>query len=846
MTDRTLPVSLFLMKEVFPRSERLIRFGRLVMVMESLLPRLIILAGVAGVFVAVSWLGLWQIVPHFWHQAGLLAFALAGLAICVWLLFLKHPEKRAIVARLEKQAGLRHHPLAALEDAPVSLSPASLTQSPERDSFWRVHQERARLEIEALQPLKPLPVLVERDPFALRLGVLLLLVTTGFVAGPERKDRLYRAFTPSLPKSETLWRLDGWIDPPSYTRQPPVRLNITTGTGAEPEILRVPVRSLVVIRLAGEGTLTVTPAKGLEAVPASLSGVKNIHAQTTIRTREQRFAITQDAELIVTPPQGKSRIFHFKAIPDTPPTIAWAQMPSGNLRGHLTFSYHARDDYGLIAITPLITHPEADRALVPAPKTILALPSSPTSETAPPLKGTLELAAHPWAGAKVDLVLEAHDDAGQRAHTSRVSLVLPQRQFLQPLAKALIEQRRKLVLFPDERGKILTALEALLIAPDVFTPHPGEFLGLKIAADSLREAANDDDLRRVADWLWAMATEIEDGPLSDAQKALRAAQERLKDAIERGESEEDIRRLTQEMREAMNRYMQELNAQARRNPSNEKSSAPERTVTQNDLDRLLQQIEELMRQGDKEGAQKLLEALQNLLENLQMAQNGHGQSGENSQQNSSSLSRDLEALTREQNRLRDDTYRQERRTNDAEGNSQDNQQNSPSLDKLRQRQSTLRERLRSAQDQAREQGLSPESGLNEAESAMREAEEALREGRTADSAEAQGRAVENLRQGRQALARNQREAQQQETQDAGGSAQNHDEPATEPGPANDPLGRPVGRRPLDGGVLRIPGTTDSAPQRSRRILEDLRRRLEDPYRPRPERDYLERLLDLRP
>ena len=42
--------------------------------------------------------------------------------------------------------------------------------------------------------------------------------------------------------------------------------------------------------------------------------------------------------------------------------------------------------------------------------------------------------------------------------------------------------------------------------------------------------------------------------------------------------------------------------------------------------------------------------------------------------------------------------------------------------------------------------------------------------------------------------------------------------------------------------VKVPGADESATQRARRILEELRKRLGDPLRPAEELDYLERLL----
>ena len=60
--------------------------------------------------------------------------------------------------------------------------------------------------------------------------------------------------------------------------------------------------------------------------------------------------------------------------------------------------------------------------------------------------------------------------------------------------------------------------------------------------------------------------------------------------------------------------------------------------------------------------------------------------------------------------------------------------------------------------------------------------------------------------------------------------------------SEDPLGRPQRQRDWAYGRVKVPGADESATQRARRILEELRKRLGDPLRPQEELDYLERLL----
>jgi hypothetical protein len=142
-------------------------------------------------------------------------------------------------------------------------------------------------------------------------------------------------------------------------------------------------------------------------------------------------------------------------------------------------------------------------------------------------------------------------------------------------------------------------------------------------------------------------------------------------------------------------------------------------------------------------------------------------------------------------------------------------------------------------------GMQGEQGLADAEQAMREAEGALGQGQDGQAVDAQGRALEGLQRGMQGMAQ---QMQQMMGQGEG------TEPGGEPGPGepngraqnsardNDPLGRPTRNRDFSDGRVRVPTADESAVQRARRIMEELRRKLGDPSRPREELDYFDRLL----
>ena len=132
-------------------------------------------------------------------------------------------------------------------------------------------------------------------------------------------------------------------------------------------------------------------------------------------------------------------------------------------------------------------------------------------------------------------------------------------------------------------------------------------------------------------------------------------------------------------------------------------------------------------------------------------------------------------------------------------------------------------------------GLQPPEQFGEAGKAMEEAQRALRNGDLNGATEAEGRALDELRQGARSMAEQMMRQQQRNARENGG-------PNGNPGEL-DPLGR-APQHTLDGsdpGLLtKIPDQIDA--QRAREILEELRKRSGEQTRPTQELEYLERLL----
>src|SRR4029453_16856502 len=498
--------------------------------------------------------------PPAGRAIGLGVFFLLTAAAFAPVLMLRVPSRMEGLRRLDRNSGLPHRPATAIAD-----EIAVPTEDSYSVALWRAHIERALRAAKTLRAGTPVPRLALRDPFAVRALVAVLVVATFFAAGGERLKRIAAAFDWQGVMMPANFRIDAWVSPPPYTGRPPVILPGLVPGEPTPSAaaLSVPVRSTVVIRASGIH-LDVTASGGL-AEPAS-------GAQTNAKGSEERRFVINDAGAATVRGAATSDVtWQFTAIPDRPPTIALAKDPEGQARGALQLSYKLEDDYGVVGAQAKFklqnnegTNGHPPRALYDAPDFPLVLPQARTKNGAG--QSTKDLTEHPWAGVDVAMILTARDEAGNEGQSAAFEFRLPERPFAKPIARALVEQRRILALDGDAQASVLTALDALTLAPERFNMESNVYLGLRSIFWQLSRAKTDDQLRDVVGRMWDMAVHLEDGSVSDAEQALRAAEEALRQALERGASDEEIKRLADQLRAALDKFLQALAEQMRKNP----------------------------------------------------------------------------------------------------------------------------------------------------------------------------------------------------------------------------------------------------------------------------------------
>jgi uncharacterized protein (TIGR02302 family) len=169
------------------------------------------------------------------------------------------------------------------------------------------------------------------------------------------------------------------------------------------------------------------------------------------------------------------------------------------------------------------------------------------------------------------------------------------------------------------------------------------------------------------------------------------------------------------------------------------------------------------------------------------------------------------------------------------------------LKNLRAQQEGLGKKLEELQQALKGLGMQPGEGFGKAQSEMGNAGKALGEGQGDQAVQGQGNALNALRQGAQNMMQQMMQAMQQqgqgqgEGQERGGPGENMTQGSQN---GRDPLGRPRATSSPDfGDQVKVPDEIDV--QRAREILEAIREKLGNALSGEAERQYLERLLDIR-
>ncbi len=847
---------------------------------------------IAIVALACLMLGLHETLPVevVWTGMVLTALGLVATAVRGFMRF-RWPLRAEALARLD--ASLPGRPISAVLDSQAIGGGDAASVA-----VWRAHQARMAAQAGQARAVPPQLDMAPRDPFAMRYVALLLLavaVLFGSLLRVGSVTEMAPGGSQAVAGGGPSW--EGWIEPPAYTGQPTLYLADQRGDSIE-----VPQGSRIALRLYGTlGALTVE--QDLAAAVGAEVADPAAPAQDLTVTRSGRLEIVG---------QG-GRGWDIVMRPDSPPSIGFGDpvqaavadmqaFAQARAEGQMSLPFTARDDYGVVAGQARITLDLAaiprrfGLATAPEPREaiILDLPM-PIAGSRTEFTETLvdNLSQHPWANLPVMVELSATDAAGLEGSSGPVQMNLPARRFFDPLANAVIEQRRDLLWSRDNATRVAQVIRTISHRPEegLFRSETS-YLRLRVILRRLEAVIRYDmtaeQRDEIAQALWDLALLLEEGDIGDALERLQRAQERLSEAMKNGASDQEIAELMQELRDATQNYMNQMAQQAMRDGTMQDSqdmAEGSMEMGQDDLQAMMDRIQELMEEGRMAEAQQALEELQRLMENMQIAQ---GQGGQGQPSPGQQAMEGLAETLRDQQGLSDQAFRdlQEQFNPGGEQGQQQGQGQQPGQGQqqgqgqqpgqqpgqdqgqgqgqgqgqdradrqgdgqgegqgdatgtLAERQRALRNELdrqsRNLPNIGGEAGEAAREALGRAGRAMDGAEQALRGNDLAEAIDQQAEAMDALREGMRNMGEAMAEADRQQR---GGQGQ---EMGQAGGERRDPLGR-------DSGTSGQTGTDENLLQgedvyrRARDLLDEIRRRSGEGARPTEELDYLRRLLD---
>ncbi len=806
------------------RLKSLVFTGRIILFWERALPFLLRPAGFISLFLIMAWFGAFETLPGPLTLIILLLLLGLGLFSLIPLARQRYPERKEAIARLDRQEP--HRVIATLSDR------LGLAGSATAYDLWQMHQAKLLNRLKTIRLFRPHPDVARADKYGLRFLAILCLALGAIIAGPARLSKLNGALE-GIAANVAPPRLDAWITPPSYTGRAPVLLDLDKKKGAFS--LNVPQGSLFTLRTAtGQG------------IELKIGGRSVAAADNADGTKLIRFEQKLDAS-------GGFYILHYGRVlgegsiivePDLAPRVTLTAPVQVMLGKSIRLRVKVQDDYGVKAaearctllddqLTPdlRLNKDKPAQPLIDPPRFPLALGiNHPREAQTSTIK---DLSDHPFAGLPMHLTVIARDDAGNEGIAETERFILPSRPFSKPAAQVLIALRQMLARDKRQRDAVSSALDLIIAEPETHLPKPRDYLQVSAIRAGLAIARDDENLRAVLVRMWDAANSIENGDLSEAERALAEAQAALERAIENGAGPEEISKLMQNLRQAMAEYLRQMQNRAAQNAPNGRIPPNMKVLTEADLEQMMKRIEQLSRSGAKDAARQQLQNLRDLLNALR-------NSDPSASNQASAMQRqldDIAGLMREQQKLMDKTFQERNRSRQQTqpgANPQKPQApgDSPGLRELEQKQGELRGKLKDLKDKLPQNGEGTNKAMDDAGNAMGEAEGFLEQNAPGSALPEQGRALENMRKGAQALMREM----------GAGSGKGY---GFNDGENSNDLNAPTGHNPFSvgddtGEGERLPQTADRKTIQD--ILDEVRRRLSDPQRPKIERDYLERLL----
>lgn len=376
---------------------------------------------------------------------------------------------------------------------------------------------------------------------AFGLSVVLLVIAV-ILAGPDAARLLEIAMKPRAVFSYPVPEITMTVTPPSYSDRKEFTENIAAGQDHAPDVTPIVEGSEVRLRVSNTD-YAPTLVAGHQRIEFLTGKGGGFVARFTLKNQSE-WQIREGSRLISRWP--------IVMLADEAPVISRADfhnMMTGD--GLFGLTLDISDDYGLQDVVVGVEAPGAKS-------------NNLHDRTTPGIHGVkkfsgdiyVNFSASDFAGQKVDLVVEATDQAGQTSRKIISGITLPERVFANGLSRQLVSIRDGIITQPDRRKDLVRQLMALgLVPPDGHLPSIF-YIALRSAYWRLTNSEGDSDLASARDILWNLAERLEDGGRGQFERDILADLLSLKLILSRRQDLSTLRKQLQQIDRTLIRFRQ--------------------------------------------------------------------------------------------------------------------------------------------------------------------------------------------------------------------------------------------------------------------------------------------------
>ena len=621
---------------------------------ERLWPLMLPAANAVMGIAALGLTRLLQSMPDGLHGL-VLAAILGGTAYATWRQWqrIRPPTAHETDRRVERASGLSGQQLSTLQDHPANAT------TPQIAYLWQVHLQRTAASLGRLRGGWPHPNLHTTGGW--QATPLLAAVLAGGLlwTGGHAPSRIMAAFVPGVDDADTpAPQVNAWITMPAYAPGAPVFLDAahtdaTVPAGAQLTVTLNGLNGRPVLRVRRDGRQPVMGAHAFHALgQASWNTESPLLASGTLTLRGRGRTLAQ---------------WNLKVTPNPAPEIAWGKDPGsheGEWRTRLP--YHVSQPYGVASLHAELIAPDSGQIITSVPIPLNGHPHVADDVATP------DLSENPWAGEEVTARLVATSSSNVTATSTPIRMRIGARSFTNPVAKAILDIRKRMALHRENRVQGSRELLALGQTDTVLTHQAGFMLALTSTAAVLdsEDVSDEYALAQATGRLWFLALDIEhkrhDINNEQADFGVQAAQEAVREQLEHmrqmgaagqgADQQAELQHRMQALKDALSRKMQALTQQAMREHS-AMPAIPEMTMRgEQNLGRMMQQLQDDAANGRDADAMQKLQQMEDMAEGMRNATpQDMAQLAQQMQarQQARELRRDLRDLTTRQSQLLD-------------------------------------------------------------------------------------------------------------------------------------------------------------------------------------------------